>query len=422
MADRRVIERIEAWQAAGLIDAATAARLRAAEADRPAEDGADGAAPGVVEGVARLDGAAATAGGGIPSLMGSIFGPAPSITEAFAYIGAGFLVVAWHILVGPLFPQQFAGEFATPNTAGAAVEWGVPALVLGIVGFAFSAGTVARRRAAGVAFAVATLHVWGGVNAAMPYDVAFQDRNVVPTVATVAGALLFRWRYAALATQTTLLAAIGAFGVAAYATLGARLFPVTDIGEATGDPKVRAITMTAWWLIVALAFAGLALREVRARARASSREAAAGAERRANVSRFAAGLTAVLGTFAGLSLGDRFAPGALEPAVGDVLVLLECGFLVWLAARRGSAYLYPAAIGVIVALSHLNAVYLAEQSGVGVGLLVEGAILLGAGFIADRVRRTFAPPPPGTGLVQLHGTDPAEAAEVVDLPAGGSAR
>jgi len=412
MPDRRVLERIDGWQAAGLIDGDTAERLRADEAAR-SEDGQPLSDPGAP---------AAPAGGGIPSLIGSIFGPAPSVTEVFAYIGAGFLVVAWHVLIGPLFAPQYTDDgLVSRSPLGAVLEWGVPVVVLAIVGWAFSAGDAVRRRAAGLAFAIATLHVWGGTNAVLPFDLGYQDGNAVATVAAAAAAVIFRWRYAALATQATLLAAVAAFGLAAYATLGARLFPFSDFGEPSGDPKVQAILTTAWWLLVALGFAGLAWREVRAIAAAPDPAAAAAADRRANLSRFAAGLTAVLGTAFGLAFGDRFRAGALEPAIGDVAVLIECGVLVWLAGRRGPAYLYPAAIGVIIALSHLNAVYLAEETGMGIALLVEGAILLGAGFIADRFRRAITPPPSGTGLVQLHGTDPADAVEVIDLPSAPSA-
>jgi hypothetical protein len=417
MPDQRVLERIDAWQAAGLIDAATAERLRADESSRDAP------------GQAAEDEATAPAqvGSGIPSFVGSIFGPAPTITEVFAYIGGAFVLVAWHQLVATLVQPSYWSEVTGP-TGGAtidvglqpsygllALEWGVPFLVLAFIGWRFVEGDARRRRAAGVAFAVATVHAWSGVNAVLPFDMDFTLRSSAATLTAVAAAAFFRRRYAALATQAALIAAIAGFGLAAWAALASALFPMTDFGEATGDPKLKAVLTTAWWLLIALGFAGLAYREVLAQRRASDAEAFAAAERRANLTRFAAGLTAVLGTAVGLAFGDRFQPGTLEPAIGDVVVLIESGVLVWLAGRRGAAYLYPAAIGVIVALSHLNAVYLAEATGTGVALLVEGIILLGAGFYADRARRTLGGSAP-SGPIDLDGPGPGDRAELIELP------
>ena len=78
MPEPRVLERIDAWQAAGLIDEPTAERLRAAE------------------------NAAATAPdagrGNSMQAASAMFGPPVSIVELFAYVGAGFLVAAWHVL------------------------------------------------------------------------------------------------------------------------------------------------------------------------------------------------------------------------------------------------------------------------------------------------------------------------------------
>ena len=73
-----VLERIAAWQAAGLIDAATADRLRAAEPP----DTPEPAPP-----PARHSSVTAAAG--------SFFGPTPTIVEMFGYLGALFLIAAW---------------------------------------------------------------------------------------------------------------------------------------------------------------------------------------------------------------------------------------------------------------------------------------------------------------------------------------
>src|SRR4029079_2606019 len=176
-------------------------------------------------------------------------------------------------------------------------------------------GDARRRRAAGVAFAVATVHAWSGVNAVLPFDMDFTLRSSAATLTAVAAAAFFRRRYAALATQAALIAVIAGFGLAAWAALASALFPMTDFGEATGDPKLKAVLTTAWWLLIALGFAGLAYREVLAQRRASAADGFADAERRANLTRFAAGLTAVLGTAVGLAFGARFQPGTLEPAI-----------------------------------------------------------------------------------------------------------
>ena len=61
-------------------------------------------------------------------------------------------------------------------------------------------------------------------------------------------------------------------------------------------------------------------------------------------------------------------------------VLVERAF-----RRDATAYIYPAALGLIIALSDANVSYL--SGGTEVALLVEGLILLGVGLAADRLRR-----------------------------------
>jgi hypothetical protein len=62
------------------------------------------------------------------------------------------------------------------------------------------------------------------------------------------------------------------------------------------------------------------------------------------------------------------------------LVLLERAF-----RRDATAYVYAAALGLIVALTDFNLTYLSDST--EIGLAIEGAILLGVGLVADRLRR-----------------------------------
>ncbi len=67
--------------------------------------------------------------------------------------------------------------------------------------------------------------------------------------------------------------------------------------------------------------------------------------------------------------------------------------LLGLAFRREApAYVIAAAYGIILALTDANRAYVAsEGTGAAVPLLLEGAILVGVGFAADRLRRRIGP-------------------------------
>jgi len=65
----------------------------------------------------------------------------------------------------------------------------------------------------------------------------------------------------------------------------------------------------------------------------------------------------------------------------------------------------------------LNQQYVVEKTGIGVALILEGLILIGTGFVAERLRRTMAGrrTPPGGPALPLsgseappHGSAPAE--------------
>src|SRR6185436_3163511 len=76
----------------------------------------------------------------------------------------------------------------------------------------------------------------------------------------------------------------------------------------------------------------------------------------------------------------------LEPWIGELALFAVSLVLVERAFRRdSSAFILAAAIGLIIALTDFNFQYLTSST--DVGLLVEGLILIGAGFAADRLRR-----------------------------------
>jgi hypothetical protein len=375
MANDNVIERIAAWQAAGLIGPEVADRLRAAEA-------AVASSPGVGDGL-RTSG------------VGSFFGPIPSIAELFGYVGAGFVLVAWHTL-------------SLTSGAGAnVVEWLLPAVAFGLGGVALASRSERERRAAGVAFAVATAHVFGTAWQAL--DGGTVNGSLTLTVSAaiaVAAALAFRRVHPALLTQLGLLGAMASFAGTALQWVGDLLFPslsgpFTDFPPPPDpDAAIRITLQLAWWLAWAVGFGLLGLREASSAAAATGDDpavatASVGAARRASATRFVAGLTAVGGATSAIMTSQFDALGSygrvLAPLLGDAIVLGIALVLLALAIRRGAmAYLYPAALGVIVAFSDLNAQYVAERTGIGLALLVEGLILIGAGVLAERLRRRLA--------------------------------
>ena len=133
----------------------------------------------------------------------------------------------------------------------------------------------------------------------------------------------------------------------------------------------------------------------------------------ARLSRVWAGMVAVFGLLSALSTNDLLPNGdygrIVTPWIMDVALLVLVGILVERAFRRhAGAFLLAAGFGLIAALTDFNFSYLSSSP--ELGLLIEGGLLLGVGFGADRLRRRL----PG----QKTGT-PAPDRPVVDL-AGGS--
>jgi hypothetical protein len=365
MGDAHVMERIAAWEEAGLIDAGMAARLRAAEADTPEDAG-------------RRNPMAAAA---------ALFGPPVTIAEMFGYLGTGFVLAAWYALV-----SRIAG-----TAGGGDVIWvlghGLVAIAFTLLAAVLLRGSARTRRAAGAAFLVAAGATTAGLNAAGDAltNLEPQVLLVVGAAGGLAAAAVFRKVHPALLTQLGLLAGITTLAWTIQQWVERALYPLDQFGEGTGpgpDPIVRVVLMAGWWLLVAVAV-GLIGR----------REAASGtidADRRAAMSRAWAGFLAVVGV-TGAVLISRYDPSTfesqrvLEPVVGDLLILVVGAILLERAFRReASAFVFPAALGAIIALSDLNASYLAKATSTEVALLVEGVILLVAGFGFERLRRRVA--------------------------------
>jgi hypothetical protein len=370
-----VLARIAAWEAAGFIDAMTAERLRAAEADEPADAGA------------AIAGAAA-APGARPTGVSSFFGPAVTLVEAFSYLGAAFVLSAWFALIGRLSGQA----------AGATRDWllvaglAVPAAVFFVIGLVLHDRSARLSRAAGVAFVVSVGFVASGVaiNAEIVADGAVTV--VAGTVAGLLAAMAYRWYHPSVLTEVALLATITGVVQAVLGLLAERLDPAGGVfGGTFGAFGVRgAVLSAAAWLGCAVVIGLIALLESR------SRSAAAG--RRAGLARFWAGLVAIAGVATALMRSEYNGAGfqrVIEPWIADVIVLAVSAVLVERAFRRESAaYVLAAALGVVVALTDFNATYVAPTSGIEIALLVEGLLLIAIALGAERIRRRVRDSPP----------------------------
>lgn len=386
MPDQRVVERIDAWAAAGLIDEATATRLKVAEA-------ASGETGSIAEGAPFAEHGLEPAPG--RNAAASIFGPAVTIGELFAYVGAGFLLAAWHTLFGSFLASASSDGFLSPNYAAQAVQLAVPAIAFAVVGMLAKRRGARERRAAGVAFVVATVHVFGAAGFVMQaLHADFTVTLIVASVGAVVAAVLFRRLLASVLTQLVLLGSLLALAISLLGWLSTRLFPQSGFSDFGPQPVdhatalLRVLATLAWWILWTAGFGLLALLEARRAANPDASDGELGnAHARANFTRFVAGMTAVLGTWSAVSQGNPF-ERVIPAGLGDLAVLVVALVLIVIAFRRNAtAYLVPAAIGVIAALSDLNATYVASQTGVGVALLLEGVILIAVGFAADRLRR-----------------------------------
>ncbi len=369
-----VLDRIAAWQAAGLIDAATADRLRTAEASAPGAP-AEGVSAGGVPADTRTS---APHPAGVASAAGSFFGPTPTIVEMFGYLGALFLIAAWST-----FLARIAGTSETTRSDMIlTIGTGLGAAVLLGIGVALGAGDARRRRAGGAAIFVATLvAAAAGGFLGQVFHLDAPTSAILAAATGLLAATIGRLVLPAVTTQAALLLALTGLGWAALV----RLQPSStfDLGNEPAADVVQLVILPAiWWLVVAVGLGALGLLE--------SRTPGAPAQRRAGLTRFWAGLVAVAGVatsvFTTGSLGNGEYGRLLEPWMGEAAVLIVSLVLVERAFRRdSSAFIFAAAIGLITALTDFNFRYLTNST--DVALLVEGLILIGAGFAADRLRR-----------------------------------
>ena len=362
-------EHIAGWEAAGLIDRETADRLRAASDSSPVRD---------------TPAAATTAHP--RSAAAALFGPSVTISEVFAYLGGAFLLAAW---------SSFMARSEADGEAG--VVLGAMALlaagVLGVIGLRLMGGAERASRASGVAFLLASTYV---ATAAAAFGNAagldWPALGVVGSVAGLATAIALRVLHPAALTQVGVLGGLTALGLSTLAWLQATLFPETFSPEtglptSTGpDPLVLVAATAAWWLATAVGIALIGLRE----ARIADLDSDPGAGRRAAISRFWAGIVAVLGLWQALSRSTTLANGeygrVVEPWIGDLALLVLAAILVERAFRRdATSFIYAAALGLLIALTDFNVTYLSNST--EVALLIEGLILLAVGVVADRLRR-----------------------------------
>ncbi len=248
-------ERISAWQEAGLLDSETADRLRAYEASSRGSEAADGP---------RRD----------PL---SFFGPVPTVSEAFAYLGGGFVLAAAYVLVSSQLLGVDSWQKWAIATAGIAVLAAVAGLAVRSRGPRFG-------RAAGVFFAVAVANVGASM-----FNATFLLANE---------------------TERFLFGAVAAFGVAAVLR---RLHPsLLTQASVIGSVIVAAAALTRWterggleelaidlaiWFAASVVIGALVLIE--------QPSADLDGSRRAGLSRFAAGMTAVIAAAAILTRRDE---------------------------------------------------------------------------------------------------------------------
>jgi hypothetical protein len=362
-------EHIAGWEAAGLIDRETADRLRAASDSSGVRD-----MP------------ASNTTGHPRSAAAALFGPSVTISEVFAYLGGAFLLAAWSSFMAR---SEQGGEAGVVLGAMALLAAGV----LGVIGLRLMGGGERASRASGVAFLLVSTYV---ATAAAAFGNAvgldWPALGVVGSVAGLATAIALRVLHPAALTQVGVLAWLTGLGLSTLSWLQATLFPEnfspeTGLPTSTGpDPLLLVLATAAWWLATAVGIALIGLRE----ARIADRDADPGAGRRAAISRFWAGIVAVLGLAQAVSRSTSFANGeygrVIEPWIGDLALVALSVILVERAFRRdATSFIYAAALGLLIALTDFNVTYLSGST--EVALLIEGLILLGVGVVANRLRR-----------------------------------
>ena len=315
-----------------------------------------------------------------------MFGPSVTVAEVFGYLGGGFLVAAWGA-----FMATTAGTMGDPEmTLG--VLGLLAAGVLTAVALRLRMGDARQSRSAGVILLVALGFVSSAALALLSGSaVAWPLAGVIASGVVLLIAVVYRLLHPSALTQVGILASLTALAAAVLVWLQETIFPVdfSDAGTATQsgpDPIILVIAAAAWWLAIAVVMGLLGLAE----ARGSGNPADPTAASRAAITRFWAGLVAVIGLASAVSQSAPTADGdfgrVLEPIIGDIALIILSAVLVERAFRRdATSYIYAAALGLMVALTDFNLSYLADST--AAGLTVEGLILLGVGLGADRLRK-----------------------------------
>jgi len=348
---------IAQWEAAGLIDRDTADRLRAATTSGDEDAGSHDP---------------------VRSAAGELFGPSVTVPEVFGYLGTAFLLGAW---------SAWAGR--------ASVDGGIAFGVLALIAAAALVGLGAflRRRderasrAAGVAFLAATAYVGVGMAGITGSAISDAASFVVGAASALLVAVILRRLHPALLTQAGVLGAIVALAQAVLALLDEQVFHLAsgEPGSGPASPLTLIVLSAAFWLAVAVGIGLLGLREARVADRMGSRAAS----RRAALTRFWAGITAVVGLATAVTRTGTLQNGDwgryLEPIVGELALVVLAAVLVERAFRRNAtSFMYAAALALIVALTDFNVSYLSGST--ELALLVEGLILLGVGVVANQLR------------------------------------
>ena len=237
MDEQALLDRIDRWQAAGLIDAATGDRLRAAEAARPA---GLAPAPSPTPAIAAPPPASSI---GSTATATAVFGPSVSVVEMFAYLGTAFLLAA----VAAFFARISSGSDHAEAILGAGA--GVEAIALAAIGLVLRGGTPRRRRAAGIAFLAAVVAVGAAVN--LLAGTIVLDGLVVAILSTglaLAVAVALRLVLPAVTTELAVLGTITALSSSLLVWIEAVVAPpptfdnglVTPPAVDPADPRARS--------------------------------------------------------------------------------------------------------------------------------------------------------------------------------------
>jgi hypothetical protein len=310
----------------------------------------------------------------------AIVGPGATVEEVFGYLGVGFLIGAFDVFVA-----RIAG--AASEGFGFAIWMAIGAVALTALGIVLGRGDDRLRRAAGLVFLIAIGHA-ATAGYALSSAAHFEWSIASVVAATIATGLAagVRMFHPALLTQLGLIGSITALAATLLSWLQSVIVGprFDEFGTPIlGGPSPLAILVAnaVWWLGMALVLGLLGLAEARAGTESGGRRAA--------LARIWASLVAVGGLVFAVTTSDYTSETGgrvLTPWIGDLALLILAAILIERAFRRDAAtFVAGAALALIAALTDFNFSYLSSST--EVGLLIEGVILLAAGFGADRLRR-----------------------------------